>query len=292
LALIELYLDKRKEFSMLGYSELNSEIADMIKTYTKKGETCKISGEIELNNKFYREVIFTKRNLKSFKNEQQGYLYIDSDRNIITSKNVQKELAKLAHFYEVFFSGEKGLGILAALQAEDEVEVSRANKEGIEEGLDFLATQGIEDASRIKNVVNSLPKLREQSNKKINELAILVKEAKEQMNTFNDELLQKLYPEYEDILRLNFEKVKLIGTLIDCCDYVKDQAEKIRKKWKIRIKKNVVGQLLRVSDEISYYRRVIRTYEKVLNMSTSQYMKFLTNLNKEKAEARANSNRV
>lgn len=277
---------------MLGYNELSNEILNIIKPYIKKGESCKISGPIKLNDKLYREIVFTKHNLKVFKNEQQGYLYLDADNNIITSKNIHKELAKLSHFYEVFFSGDKGLGILASLKAESEIEVSRENNKGIEEGLEFLASQGINDALRIKNVVSRLPELREHSNMKINELSALAKQAKESTDAFNEELLQKLYPAYEEILRLNFEKVKLIGTLGDYCDYVKEQAEKIRKKWKIRVKKNVVGQLLRVSDEISYYRRVIRTYEKVLNMTTQQYMKFLGSLNKEKTEARANLNRA
>lgn len=273
---------------MLGYSELSGEINNLINPYVKKGEACKISGDIELNGKHYREIVFTKRNLKSFKNEQQGYLYIDSKNEIITSKNIQKELAQLAHYYEVFFSGEKGLGIIAALQAEGEGEAGRDNKEGIEQGLDFLASSGVEDARRVKKVFNGLPQLREQTTEKVNELTLLAKEVKESNNTFDDKVLERLYPVYEEILRLNFEKVKLIGTLADCCDYVKDQAEKLRKKWKIRVKRNIVGQLLRVSDEISYYRRIIRTYERVLNMSTSQYMKFLNNLNKEKTEARAN----
>jgi hypothetical protein len=277
---------------MLTYTELSDEIMNLIKPYIRKGEACKISGEMQLNGKLYREVIFSKRNLKSFKNEHQGYLYIASDNTILSSKNVQKELAKLAQYYEVFFSEEKSEGILAALQTEVNLERERGHKENICKGLDFLFGEGIEDAARVKEVVNGLPELKEKINLKVNGLSSAAEKAKETKLIFDEELLQKLYPVYEDILRLNFEKVRLIGSIADCCDYVKDQAEKKRKKWKIRFKSNLVGPLLRVSDEISYFRRVIRTYEKVLNMNASQYIKFLNNLNKEKIENRASMIRM
>jgi hypothetical protein len=277
---------------MLTYSLPSDDMMNLIKPYIKKGEICKISGEIELNSKLYREVIFSKRNLKSFKNEHQGYLYIASDNSILCSKNVQKELAKLAQYYEVFFSEKKGEGILAALQTEGDLERERGHKEDICKGLDYLSKEGVEDAVRVQEVINRLPKNKEEINLKVNELSSEVNKVNETKLTFNEELLQKLYPVYEDILRLNFEKVKLIGSIADCCDYVKDQAEKKRKKWKIRFKSNLVGPLLRVSDEISYFRRVIRTYEKVLNMNASQYIKFLNNLNKEKIENRASMIRM
>lgn len=277
---------------MFGYVELSDEIMNAVKSYIKKGEIVKISGEIELNGKNYREVVFSKRNLKSLKNEQQGYLYIDDDNVVISSKNINRELAKLAHFYEIFFSGEKGLGILAALQAEGEQVTERAHSEEIFKGLDFLYEEGVSEAQKVKDVIKRLPASRERTNSKVNELHLLVNDIKEKSLIFNEELLQKLYQVYEDILKLNFEKVKLIGTLSDCCDFVKEQAEKKRKKWAVRFTKKVVGPLLRASDEISYFKRVIRTYANVLNMTTSQYIKFLNNMNKEKIEARANLVRI
>lgn len=277
---------------MFGYIDLPGEVRDSVSSFIKKGEVCKLSGELELNGKAYREVLFSKRNLKSFKNEPQGYVYLSSDNSIVSSANIQKELARLAHYYELFFSGEKGIGILAALQTEEDMEREKGHKEDIVKGLDFLSEEGISDAERVKKVVTSLPDLREKGNIKINELLSRINEIKSDNKNFNEEQLQKLYPLYEDILRLNFEKVKLIGTLSDCCDYVKNQAEKKRKKWKVRFKSIFVGPLLRVSDEISYLRRIIATYEKVLGMNTPQYMKFLSNLNKEKIENRANMIRM
>jgi hypothetical protein len=277
---------------MFGYVELSDEIMNAVKSYIKKGEIVKISGEIELNGKYYREVVFSKRNLKSLKNHQQGYLYIDGNNEIVSSKNINRELAKLAHFYEIFFSGEKGLGILAALQAEGEQVTERAHSEEIVQGLDFLYGEGVSEAQKVKEVIKRLPASRERTNSKVNELYLLVNDIKEKNLIFNEELLQKLYQVYEDILKLNFEKVKLIGTLSDCCDFVKEQAEKKRKKWAVRFTKKVVGPLLRASDEISYFKRVIRTYANVLNMTTSQYIKFLNNMNKEKIEARANLVRI
>ncbi|MCM0650598.1 hypothetical protein NBE98_19715 [Clostridium swellfunianum] len=277
---------------MLEYKELSDETIEIIKTYVKKGESCRISGQIVLNNKVYREIIFYKRNLRTFRNENQGYLYLDENNSIVSSKNIQKELAKLAQYYDVFFSDGKNGGILAALQTEEQLEREKGHMEDIITALEFLSSEGIEGAVKIKDVVYKLPEAREKANKKVNELALLIKNVREENNTFDEAVLQKIYPVYEDVLKLNFEKVRLIGTLYDCCDYVKEQAERQRKKWKIRFKSKLVGPLLKLSDEISYFRRVIRTYEKVLNMNTSQYVKFLNNINKEKIENRFNMVRI
>lgn len=277
---------------MPAHMEENDEFLHIIKPYMKKGESYIVSSFIELNGKKYREVGFFKRGFKALGRDICGYLYINNDWTLVTSKNIQRELAKLGLFNDIFFSSERNLSILAGLKTEKDLKRDLSEVEEVLKGLDFLYGQHIESALKVKNVTRKLTELRQKTNNEINRLSSLVNEVEENGQAFSQELLENLYPFYEQILKLNFEKVKLIDSLEDCLDEIKTQAKKIRKKLKYRMNQNVVRPLLRVEDEVSYYIRIIRTYAKVLNMTTFQYLKFLSDMNKEKAEARVNLIRI
>jgi len=64
--------------------------------------------------------------------------------------------------------------------------------------------------------------------------------------------------------------------------------EKERKKLNVRFNQKIVIPIVKASDQISYFRKVIRTYRRVLNMNTSQYIRFLEDINKNKIEERIN----
>lgn len=273
------------EINMSAYEEPSEEIIAKLKQYMNKGEFCEVSGTLKLNGKSYREVIFLK---KSFiKNERVGFLYLDEDYNIVSSQNIQRELGKLGHYYELFYSKDKTVGFLSALLNMDGLERSIGDLDKVVKGLDFLKSQGVEASDNIKDVVTKLPELRKKSNEYTEKLSILIKEIEDK--PFDEEKIQMLYPLYEQILKLNFEKVKLIATLERHLDYVKEMAEKKRKKLAFRFNKDLVSSLMKVSYELSYYIRIIKTYKNVLYMTNFQYLKFLSDMNKEKVEKRINS---
>ncbi|ERI90787.1 hypothetical protein HMPREF1982_03825 [Clostridiales bacterium oral taxon 876 str. F0540] len=275
-----------QEDKMEAYFQPSKEMFSIIAPYLKKGEKCKISNLIELNGKLYREVVIYKRSMAAFRDEPKGYMYIDAENKVVSSKNIQTELAKLAYFYETFYSSEKGSGILAAFQDEDNFEGDRAVFREAAEGLDYLNKQEIENALKIKQVINIIPKLREKSNIEMSKLSNFAAEDLQNNVPFSQETVDKLYPVYERILELNFEKVKLIASVQDYCDEVKDAADKTRKKFKVRFDQKIVVPLVRASDQISYFRRIIRTYKSVLNFSNTQYLRFLNDVNKKKIDQR------
>lgn len=269
---------------------LSDEQKSIINSFIKKGEDFKELGNLEFNGKTYKEIVFLKKGLKLFGSGPAGYIYIDSDSDsdnkVVNSKNVIKELSRLAYFSEAFFSSEKGKGILASLQSKDDVQSDRIEFEEISRGLDFLKEEKIEGTDKVKHVVKKLPDLKEIIDKGSKKLEEAIDKYRDR--PFGEDSLKVIYPLYEDILRLNFENVKFISSLSDVCDNVQVEAEKKRKKWANRVKKNVVGRLMRVSDKIAYFKRVIRTYGDVVNMTTPQYLKFLSDMNKDKIEARSN----
>lgn len=271
---------------MLGYTELDKKIVKELKPYIKSGEKCKVSGIIEFNNKFYREAIIFKKNFIKMRLEPKGYLYLDDENRVVTNKVVLKDVAKLGYYYELFFYDEKGAGILSTLKTEQDIQTEKNNMNEIEEGLDFLSTQNVADAERVKNVVNKMIELREKGNNILIEVSNIIKNIRQQDLQFNEELLNRIYPFNENILKVNFEKVKYIASIRDCCDEVMVEAEKKRKKWGARIMSNMVGKLIKVSDELSYFKRLLTLYDNVLDMNSNQYIKYLNNLNKERIENR------
>jgi hypothetical protein len=271
---------------MPAYFEITDDIKEIIKPYIKRGEKFKVSGDIEFNGKNYREVIIYKKGLMFFSDEVVGYIYISFDNSIVTSTNVLKELSKLGHYYEVFLSEDKKKGIVASLETKDDVESSRREMEDISSGLDFLRDEGLVGTDKVKYVVKTLPDIKAAMDRKTDELSEKIEKFKERSVAFSEDILKELYPIYEQILVTNFDNVKLISTIADVGDEIQVAAEKKRKKWKVRAKKNIVGKLMRVTDKIVYFKKVLRTYSNVVNMSSSQYLKFFKDLNKEKIETR------
>ncbi|MFL0269802.1 hypothetical protein [Candidatus Clostridium radicumherbarum] len=270
---------------MLGYNEVDKVNAE-ISPYLKPAEGCKISGAIEVNAKLYKEVIFYKNSFFKFNKEVKGYLYFDDENNLVTDKTIISELAKLCFFYEMFFSEDKTEGILATLKTKADLTRDNEKVKQISDGLDFLLTQKVYAAERVKSIFIKNYNLDEKSNSILEELSSNIKTLSDQDSIFNVELFNKLYPYYEEVLKINFEKVLNVASIGDCIEEVRKEAEKIRKKWGVRAMKNMVGKLIKISDELSYFKRLISIYRSVLQMNSSQYLKYLNNTNKDKIEKR------
>lgn len=209
------------------YEEPSKEMMILLEKYLNKNEICKVSGSLELNDKIYKEIIFFKKTF--FKNEKTGFLYVDEYNNFVHSKNIQNELAKLGHYYELFYSEDKTYGFISALLNMEGLERTNEDIKDIIKGLDFLKSQGVENTENIKNVSIKLLELRLKINEAVEKISDLVNQM--QYKPFNKEKIQILYPLYEEILKLNFQKVKLISTLENYLDYVKKMAEKKKRRF-------------------------------------------------------------
>ncbi|MFL0247940.1 hypothetical protein [Candidatus Clostridium stratigraminis] len=276
---------------MLGYTEVDANAINVIRSYIKPSEGCWVSGNIEVNDKLYKEVIFYKKSIFKLDKEVRGYLYLDEYDKLVSDKNIISELAKLCFYYETFFSKDKAKGILATLKTEAELQRAKDKINQISEGLDFLLTQKVYAAERVKGIFLKNYNLEEKSNSVLEELSSNIKTIRDQDLTFNIEFLNKLYPYYEEVLKINFEKVLNTASIGDCIDEVRKESEKTRKKWGVRVIKNMVGKLMRVSDELSYFKRIISIYSSVLQMNSSQYLKYLNSINKDRIEKKINLTR-
>lgn len=86
---------------MFKYSKEDEVLKEKLSSYINKGEYLLISDVIKYNQIEYREVLFNKKNLLI--EEVRGIGYIDENNNIVQDKNIQKSLATLAYYYEIFF---------------------------------------------------------------------------------------------------------------------------------------------------------------------------------------------
>lgn len=86
---------------MFKYSKADEVLKEKLSSYTNKGEYLLVSDVIKYNQIEYREVLFNKKTL--LMEESKGIEYIDENNNIVQDKNIQKSLATLAYYYEIFF---------------------------------------------------------------------------------------------------------------------------------------------------------------------------------------------
>lgn len=85
---------------MFKYSKADEVLKERLNLYINKGEYLLVSDAIKYSQIEYREVLFNKKTL--LMEETKGIGYIDENNNIVRDKNIQKSLATLAYYYEMF----------------------------------------------------------------------------------------------------------------------------------------------------------------------------------------------
>ena len=67
---------------------------------------------------------------------------------------------------------------------------------------------------------------------------------------------------------------------------LKREQKKQRKQMTVRFNRKITEPLTKLLYTISYYKRLVRTYEPVLNMNSRQYLKFLASNEKKSIDNR------
>lgn len=122
---------------MFKYSKADEVLKEKLSSYINKGEYLLISDVIKYNQIEYREVLFNKKNLLI--EEVKGIGYIDENNNIVQDKNIQKSLATLAYYYEIFFCINKKNNIFKALRSEEDLHKENEDIELSIKALEFFA---------------------------------------------------------------------------------------------------------------------------------------------------------
>ncbi|APQ96678.1 hypothetical protein FDB72_15190 [Clostridium botulinum] len=269
---------------MFKYSKADEVLKEKLSSYTNKGEYLLVSDVIKYNQIEYREVLFNKKTL--LMEESKGIEYIDENNNIVQDKNIQKSLATLAYYYEIFFCINKKNNIFKALRSEEDLHKENEDIELSIKALEFLQKEKVKDIEKVKNILLELPSLRKKTNDLLKEMKSIIENIFNEEDAMSKESFKKVYTIYKEILKLNFKNVKLIYSGIDYYDYIKGCINKKRKSFSIRFNKKISDPLFKLDYQINYFKKLLKTYNEILCMNEREYLKFIHNSEKENINER------
>ncbi|WP_434304131.1 hypothetical protein [Clostridium botulinum] len=263
---------------MFKYFKVDEALKEKLNSYTHKGEYLLVSDGIRYKEIEYREVLFNKKNLLI--EEVKGIVYIDENNNIVQDKNIQKSLARLSYYYEMFFCLDKKNNIFKALRNEEDLCKENKDIELSIKALEFLQKGKIKDTEKVKNILLQLPSLRKKTNDLLKQMESIIESISNEEDTISEESFKKVYPIYKEILKLNFKNIKLIYSGIDYYDYIKECVNKKRKSFSIRFNKKLSEPLFKLDYQINYFKKLLKTYNEILCMNEKDYLKFIYNSEK------------
>ncbi|MGJ0908503.1 hypothetical protein [Clostridium botulinum] len=269
---------------MFKYFKVDEALKEKLNSYTHKGEYLLVSGGIKYNEIEYREVLFNKKNLLI--EEVKGIVYIDENNNIVQDNNIQKSLARLSYYYEIFFCIDKKNNIFKALRNEEDLCKENKDIELSITALEFLQKEKIQDTEKFKNILLQLSSLRKKTNDLLKEMESIIESISNEEDTISEESFKKVYPIYKEILKLNFKNIKLIYSGIDYYDYIKECVNKKRKSFSIRFNKKLSEPLFKLDYQINYFKKLLKTYNEILCMNERDYLKSVYNSEKHNINER------
>ncbi|AJD30395.1 hypothetical protein AAGC94_14045 [Clostridium sporogenes] len=269
---------------MFKYSRVDEALKEKLNSYTNKGEYLLVSDGIKYKEMEYREVLFNKKNLLI--QEVKGIVYIDENNNIVQDKNIQKSLARLYYYYEIFFCLDKKNNIFKALRNEEDLHKENKDIELSIKALEFLQKEKIKDTEKIRNILLELPSLRKRTNDLLKEMKSIIENIFNEEDTMSKESFEKVYTIYKEILKLNFKNIKLIYSGIDYYDYIKECVNKKRKSFSIRFNKKLSEPLFKLDYQINYFKKLLKTYNEILCMNERDYLKSVYNSEKHNINER------
>ncbi|APF28408.1 hypothetical protein NPD7_3761 [Clostridium sporogenes] len=269
---------------MFKYFKADKALKEKLNSYTHKGEYLLVSGGIKYNEIEYREVLFNKKNLLI--EEVKGIVYINENNNIVQDKNIQKSLARLFYYYEIFFCIDKKNNIFKALRNEEDLCKENKDIELSIKALEFLQKEKIQDTEKVENILLQLSSLRKKTNDLLKEMESIIESISNEEDTISEESFKKVYPIYKEILKLNFKNIKLIYSGINYYDYIKECVNKKRKSFSIRFNKKLSEPLFKLDYQINYFKKLLKTYNEILYMNERAYLKSVYNSEKHNINER------
>lgn len=267
------------------YSTPSKEVIEAIKEKKKLGEKIEVSKEIEIGNGKYREIVFRKKGILNIGKNKSGIAYMDQDQILIDDERLIKRLAKSFHYYGVFFDDRYQSSLSRALQSDGDIKRDIKDHEDAMEGCEILAEEGVKPAELVKTICSKVRVLRRDTNVILKEILDEYKGYIKDNEIISETFLDEVNEKYIEVMSLNFEKVLVICKGINIFETVQDALFKKKKKMSVRIgQKDVIAYMNKLDFLINYYKKILRTYESVLNLNMKQYLKQLEKFDKAKIE--------
>ncbi|SKA88672.1 hypothetical protein SAMN05443428_10921 [Caloramator quimbayensis] len=252
--------------------------------YKRGREQIRISKPIEFEGNLYRQVVYNPSFLGKIKEETKGIVFITESGDVVEDKRTLRELASLSYYFQNMFDEESKKSIKRALISDEEINKEVKDNELIIKALESLKNENLHGVDMLINIFTNLPETRRQSNSAILEFTNKIKEFDNEDFIFTKQILDSLIIPYRNILIANFNRIKLINRGRAFYDDIKKEASKRNKRFSIGTN-NTKDSFVKLENSIEYLKKILRLYEKVLDMSEDQYIKYLDKIDKEKIEA-------
>jgi hypothetical protein len=269
-------------------------LKELVDIYKRGREVPRVSIEVELKGKKYRELNFYAVSIIGKKKDLvNGLVFVDEKDNVVKDKRLQGELSTVFLNLEQLLDMAFIEKLAKTIINKKSPEIDEAQNKSIEANLLYLATRNIYGAEIVRDIVLKLPELKKTNNAAVEKFIEKAKEFnKSEIVGKNNELLElKLL--YTDTLMKNFEKVKLIGTGRSFYDGVRKGAAKVfRNKITGSIGSKLEGSAVTLDYELNHLMRIVKAYEMIIDMSTSEYQKYLKELDKRLINEKNEKNRA
>lgn len=265
---------------MQFYSQVPQDILNNISDYKKKREKVKISLPIEYNGNIYYKIIFLKKSL--FKtNEETEFIFVNKEGEVVEKINIQKELERLMYYFEIFFDEENEIGILKLLKSDKQLSMEEHNFKDALVGLEYLNKKKIDGIDEVKAIIEKMPELRKTNNNKVKDTIKVIDKLKKEEIVFNEEYLNKIYLNYQEVLKINFRIVKLVKKGMYYYPALKKSIENNRRLYTIILGGKRVNYINKILYVVNYLSKIVSTYSEVLNLTENQYLRYLKQSEKQ-----------
>ncbi|KAJ52292.1 hypothetical protein CTM_08396 [Clostridium tetanomorphum DSM 665] len=262
------------------YMEVGKEIEEKVSAHIQKGENIKLIN-IEYNDKLYRQIQFRRKAFGKGNYILKGIIYLSQTNDIVKDTSLLYELEKLAFHYKNIFDRDSGLAIISTY--EDKGTINRYEEDFSKsiEALNSLKEEVTFDIEIIKRVIEKVIRLRKEKNNKLEELIKLEEKLKSKNYIFDEELFIKSYSIFEDVLKINFKSINCIYSIMDVYDELNKECSKKKRSIVVRFNGKMKDKFMKLDYVLSYFKKVINTYNNILNLNENNYIKLIRNKHKE-----------
>lgn len=267
------------------YREVTKKEAKPLKIYKRKFEKIRISGYMSVDGKKYREIIFNKKYLEKITGSITGSVFVDENNDIVVSKELLKKLCKISYMSEILFEDSSNLSIKRIVRSDGDVNREDRDKSSMNEALDLLVKgNAISDDmyTNLKITVNEFYDSKNKDNefviKTIDRASELVKKNN---NVVYENIINSVLDDYINILLSNFIRVQKLSKQKEMLNLALTKCKAYEKKITTRFMSGRKLNFSKLNYNLYYYIKVINTYAKVINLSSSQYERKLQEIMKE-----------
>ncbi|MEW9095079.1 MAG: hypothetical protein AB2417_08345 [Clostridiaceae bacterium] len=262
------------------YKDIENKTEEIIKTYYQKGETAKAI-HIQYKGNTYKSVQFRKKGFGKNYYILKGVLYLTEKDEIVKDNNLLEEIEKLTYYYKSVFNVDNKNSIVSSYEDDSSINRYEDDSNRAINALEFLKDDGMEEALKLKEVIIGVAELRKKKNDKIKELLMLEEKIKDNDYIFTDTLFIKAHSIFEEILRINFQSVKLINLWkVHYEDLIKAVRKK-KRSFHVKLNREMYVAFIKLEYILSYFKRILNTYDSILDLDENTYMRYIRNKHKE-----------